>query len=51
MDLTLSQTIRNFTNLHYAIPHAGGAFFAIEDRFLKSIPALDAVSKAMYDTR
>lgn len=51
MDLTLTQTIHNFTNIHYVIPHVGGAFPAIEDRFLKSFPGLETRSKEIYNTR
>lgn len=51
MDLTLSQTIHNFTKLNFVIPHVGGAFPAIEDRFIKSFPALEGPSKAIYNSR
>lgn len=51
MDLTLSQTIHNFTKLRYAIAHEGGAFPSIEDRFLKQSPTLEASSKGIYNTR
>jgi len=34
MDLTLTQTILNFTALKWHIPHGGGSFPAIIDRFL-----------------
>ena len=29
MDLTLSQTIHNFTNIHYVIPHGMSLFYSI----------------------
>ena len=51
MDLTLTQTILNFTTLNFVIPHVGGAFPAIEDRFIKSFPALEARAKQVYETR
>jgi predicted TIM-barrel fold metal-dependent hydrolase len=51
MDLTLTQTIHNFTNIHYVIPHTGGSFPAILDRFLKTNPPLYAPSMAVYASR
>jgi len=52
MDLTLTQTIVNFTSLKWIVPHAGGAFPAIKDRFLTSQPAeLQAKSREAYATR
>ncbi|KAF9014208.1 hypothetical protein BDQ17DRAFT_1342277 [Cyathus striatus] len=51
MDLTLTQTIHNFTNIHYVIPHVGGAFPATLDRILKSAPAIYDSSLAIYSTR
>lgn len=33
MDLTLTQTILNFTTLKWHVPHGGGAFPATIDRF------------------
>ena len=51
MDLTLSQTIQNFAKIRYHIPQEGGAFPSIEDRVLKSFPALEASSKEIYNTR
>ena len=51
MDLTISQTFLNFTNLRWHIPQAGGSFPSIEDRFINSFPALEAPSKAVYNTR
>ncbi|KAF5336606.1 hypothetical protein D9611_006457 [Ephemerocybe angulata] len=51
MDLTLTQTIHNFTNIHYVIPHVGGAFPAALDRILKSAPAIYDSSLAIYNTR
>ncbi|KAJ2933700.1 hypothetical protein H1R20_g3361, partial [Candolleomyces eurysporus] len=51
MDLTLTQTIHNFTNIHYVIPHVGGAFPAAIDRILKSAPAIYDSSLQIYSTR
>jgi hypothetical protein len=39
MDLTITQTLANFTALKWVVPHAGGAFPSIIDRFLTSQPA------------
>ena len=48
-DLTITQTILNFTNLQWIIPHGGGAFPAIEDRFITSQPPVAlAGSKAAF---
>ena len=49
--LTLSRTLTNFTNMRYSLSHCGGAFPAIEDRFLKTNPALEMEAKAAYKTR
>ncbi|KAH6912814.1 hypothetical protein BKA70DRAFT_1265086 [Coprinopsis sp. MPI-PUGE-AT-0042] len=51
MDLTLTQTIHSFQNIHYVIPHVGGAFPATVDRILKSTPAIYDSSFAIYKTR
>ena len=51
MDLTLSRTLTNFTNIRYSISHVGGAFPAIEDRFIKTNPALEILAKEVYKTR
>ncbi|KDR76426.1 hypothetical protein GALMADRAFT_246767 [Galerina marginata CBS 339.88] len=51
MDLTLTQTIHNFTNIHYVIPHVGGAFPSTVDRILKSYPTLYDSSFQIYNTR
>ncbi|KAK3066554.1 hypothetical protein LTR53_017046 [Teratosphaeriaceae sp. CCFEE 6253] len=52
MDLTISQTIKNFTSLRWVLPHAGGSFPSIEDRFITAQPpAVIAASKAAYSTR
>ena len=50
-DLTISQTIQNFTQLNFFASHCGGAFPAVEDRFLKTVPALEASSKPIYNSR
>ncbi|KAF8163694.1 hypothetical protein B0H34DRAFT_696470 [Crassisporium funariophilum] len=51
MDLTLTQTIHNFTNIHYVIPHVGGAFPSTIDRILKSYPAIYDSSFNIFHTR
>jgi len=51
MDLTLTQTIQNFTNIHYVIPHVGGSFPSTADRILKSYPTLYDSSFEIYNTR
>nr|OQO27029.1 hypothetical protein B0A51_04029 [Rachicladosporium sp. CCFEE 5018] len=51
VDLTITQTILNYTKLNFVIPHVGGAFPAVEDRFIKSYPALEARAKEVYRTR
>ncbi|KAK5688605.1 hypothetical protein LTS10_000583 [Elasticomyces elasticus] len=52
MDLTISQTIANFTATRWVVLHGGGSFPSIEDRFITSQPpALLAASKAAYSTR
>lgn len=51
MDLTLSQTIFNFTKIRYHLPHEGGSFPSIEDRFFALSLALEAPSKEIYNTR
>jgi predicted TIM-barrel fold metal-dependent hydrolase len=39
-DLAVSQTLLNFTNLEYVIPHSGGAWASTIDRLLKAYPAI-----------
>lgn len=52
MDLTVTQTLANFTALKWLVPHAGGAFPSIIDRFLASQPGdVQARSRAAYATR
>ncbi|KAG6828229.1 hypothetical protein H0H92_008727, partial [Tricholoma furcatifolium] len=53
MDLSLTQTIENFTNINYIIPHVGGAFPACIDRILKTLPspAIYNSSMEIYQTR
>ncbi|KAI7158956.1 hypothetical protein KC343_g12585 [Hortaea werneckii] len=52
MDLTISRTMANFTHLHWIVPHAGGAFPSIEDRFITpQSEDVIALSKAAYSTR
>jgi predicted TIM-barrel fold metal-dependent hydrolase len=50
-DLAVTQTILNFTNIDYIIPHVGGAFPSVADRLLKSFPALYAPTMAALQTR
>jgi predicted TIM-barrel fold metal-dependent hydrolase len=50
-DLAVTQTILNFTNIDYIIPHVGGAFPSVADRLLKSYPALYAPTMAALQTR
>jgi hypothetical protein len=52
MDLTVTQILINFTALKWVVPHAGGAFPSIIDRFLTSQPVdVQARSRAVYATR
>lgn len=52
MDLTVTQTLIDFTALKWVVPHAGGAFPSIIDRFLSSQPVeVQARSRAVYATR
>ncbi|KXN86696.1 2-amino-3-carboxymuconate-6-semialdehyde decarboxylase [Leucoagaricus sp. SymC.cos] len=51
VDLTLTQTIHNYTSIDYIIPHVGGAFPAAIDRILKSTPAIYDSSMKIYQTR
>jgi hypothetical protein len=52
MDLTITQTLANFTALKWVVPHAGGAFPSIIDRFLTSQPVeVQGRSRAAYATR
>ncbi|KAK5012160.1 hypothetical protein LTR60_004527 [Cryomyces antarcticus] len=51
MDLTVSQTLVNFTKLRYAVAHVGGSFPSVIDRFMRNYPALDASSTEIYKSR
>ncbi|KAK1778745.1 hypothetical protein QBC45DRAFT_327634 [Copromyces sp. CBS 386.78] len=51
MDLVLSQTLIKYTNVRWQISHVGGAFPAIEDRFLKRSPALEKLAKQALNSR
>lgn len=52
MDLTLTQNVVNSTSPKWLVPHAGGAFPAIEDRFLTSQPAeLQERNRRAFGTR
>jgi predicted TIM-barrel fold metal-dependent hydrolase len=47
-DMFLSQTILNFTNINYVIPHVGGSAPSIFDRLLKTVPTLyDPIMNAL----
>jgi predicted TIM-barrel fold metal-dependent hydrolase len=50
-DIAVTQTIHNFTNINYIIPHVGGAFPSIADRLLKSFPAIYDSSMKIFQTR
>lgn len=50
-DLAVTQTILNFTNIHYIIPHVGGAFPSVADRLLKSFPAIYNATMLALQTR
>ncbi|KAF8342775.1 uncharacterized protein EI90DRAFT_2903036 [Cantharellus anzutake] len=39
-DLTITQTIHNFTNIKFMVAHEGGAFPSIIDRMLKRFPTI-----------
>lgn len=53
MDLTLTQTLQNFTNLRFIAPQCGGSLPSIEDRVLKGTEAsqIDAAAEKAYQTR
>lgn len=52
VDLTLSGTLANFTNIRYHISHVGGSFPSVEDRFLRAgDPVQAAAAKEAYKTR
>ncbi|KAG2016451.1 amidohydrolase 2 [Coprinopsis cinerea AmutBmut pab1-1] len=51
-DLTVTQTLQNFTNTHFVLPHLGGAFPVMIDRVLKTRhPELYDSSLAIYRSR
>jgi predicted TIM-barrel fold metal-dependent hydrolase len=50
-DLAVTQTIINFTNINYIIPHVGGAFPSVADRLLKSFPAIYNRTMSALQTR
>jgi 6-methylsalicylate decarboxylase len=50
-DLAVTQTILNFTNINYIIPHVGGAFPSVADRLLKSYPAIYNATMSALQTR
>ncbi|KAH7378394.1 hypothetical protein DE146DRAFT_761652 [Phaeosphaeria sp. MPI-PUGE-AT-0046c] len=50
-DLAVTQTILNFTNINYIIPHVGGAFPSVADRLLKSFPAIYNATMLALQTR
>jgi predicted TIM-barrel fold metal-dependent hydrolase len=47
----VTQTILNFTNINYIIPHVGGAWPSVADRLLKSLPAIYDRTLAALQTR
>ena len=49
--LAVTQTMLNFTNLNYIIPHVGGAFPSVADRLLKSFPVIYDRTMAVLRTR
>ena len=51
LDLTLTQSFVNFTNIHWIFSHCGGAFPSIEDRALKLQPVIEVPAKAVYASR
>lgn len=51
LDLTLTQSFVNFTNILWIFSHCGGAFPSIEDRALKLQPAIEVPAKAVYGSR
>lgn len=51
MDLVLSQTLIKYTNVRWSIAHVGGAFPAIEDRFVKKSTALEKLAKQALNSR
>ncbi|KAK8152374.1 amidohydrolase 2, partial [Phyllosticta citribraziliensis] len=51
MDLTLTQTLFNFTKIHYAVSQVGGAFPSLIDRFLRSYPQFSKEAMEAYRTR
>ncbi|KAL2292731.1 hypothetical protein FJTKL_07817 [Diaporthe vaccinii] len=51
LDLTLTQSFVNFTNIRWIFSHCGGAFPSIEDRALKLQPAIEVPAEAVYRSR
>jgi hypothetical protein len=48
MDLVITGTLQNFTNIRYQLPHVGGALPSILDRFLSIAPLIPQTSN-IYD--
>jgi hypothetical protein len=48
MDLVVTGTLQNFTNIRYQLPHVGGALPSILDRFLSIAPLIPQTSN-IYD--
>jgi hypothetical protein len=44
MDLVVTGTLQNFTNIRYQLPHVGGAVPSILDRFLSIAPLIPQTS-------
>lgn len=51
LDLTLTQSFVNFTNIRWIFSHCGGAFPSIEDRALKLQPAIQEPVQVVYESR
>lgn len=49
MDLVVSQTLQNFTNLNFILAHVGGSFPSIIDR-LEQILGIPAAVEVVYRT-
>jgi hypothetical protein len=48
MDLVVTGTLQNFTNIRHQLPHVGGALPSILDRFLSIAPLIPQTSN-VYD--
>lgn len=50
-DLTVTQTLMNYTNLRWQFAQCGGSFPSVQDRLLKRSPALEASAQEVYNSR